>query len=118
MQYLLQAENDPENQVFRLQVTDSPDVLSVVTTPKPVALPLSYNSTAISVPLCGPGVDFKHTHKKMTWTAHNLYTITNFVDFSGGSTLYQKVNITGLVWYNGAPVEVAGGIGIVEVYHK
>ena len=83
-----------------------------------MSLPLSYTNTDISVPLCGPGVDFKHTHKEMIWTAHSLYAITNFADPSGGSTLYQKVNITGVVWYNDAPVEVAGGIGIVEVYHR
>lgn len=118
MQYLIQAENDPENQVFRLQVTDVPDLLSVVTTPKPVGLPLSYIGTDISTPMCGPGVNFKNTDKKFSWKVHNMFNITNFVDFAGGSTLYQRVNITGVVWYDGAPVEFAGGVGVVEVYHR
>jgi len=28
-----------------------------------------------------------------------------------------KVNITGVLWFDGALMDVAGGIGIVEVYH-
>lgn len=118
MQFLLQPDNSPDGQVFRIQITDAPDILSIVTTPKPVSLPLTYNSTEITLPMCGSGVDFKHTHKKMTWTANYMHDLFDFVDFAGGVTLYRKVNITGVVWYDGAPMEVAGGIGVVEVYHR
>ena len=54
----------------------------------------------------------------MTWKANNVYTAFKSVDSAGGVTLYQRVNITGVVWFDGAPREVAGGIGIVEVYHR
>ena len=118
VQYLIQSDSDTEEQVFRLEVTDAPEVLSIVTTPKPESLPLSYESTELTLPMCGPGADFKHGDMKMTWKANNVRTLFDFVDFAQGSTLYQEVNITGVVWVNGTSRQVAGGIGIVEVYHR
>jgi len=56
----------------------------------------------------------------MIWKANNMYTVYKFVDFAGGVTLYQRVNMTGVLWFNGTTVELpsGSGIGIVEVYHK
>ena len=68
--------------------------------------------------MCGPGADFEHTHQKMIWKATSVRNLFTFVDFAGGVTLYQKVNITGVVWYDGGPVEISGGTGFVEVYHR
>ncbi|KAF9642912.1 hypothetical protein BDM02DRAFT_3192473 [Thelephora ganbajun] len=118
MQLLLQPDNSPDGQVFRLQVTDVPEALSIVTTPQPGSLPLSYTSTELTLPFCGPGADFEDGHQKMTWKAHHVNTIFNFVDFAGGVTLYQEVNMTGLVWVNGSSRAIGGGVGIVEVYHR
>ena len=116
MQYLIQPDNYTDGQVFRLQVTDVPKVLDIATSPQPASLPLSYTSTEITLPMCGPGSDY--TSGQMTWTALNQYTIYNFIDFAGGSTLYQHVNMTGTVWYDGAPLRIVGGLGVVEVYHR
>ena len=118
MQFLLQPDNSSDGEVFRLQITDAPEILSIVTTPKPVSLPLSYTGTELTLPMCGSGVDFKHTHQQMIWKATSLYTMFTFVDFAGGVTLYQKVNVTGVVWFDGVPTEVSGGSGVVEVYHQ
>ena len=118
MQFLIQPENDPESQVFRIQITDAPQTLSIVTTPSPASQPLSFDSTEITLPMCGPGSDSDSAHKTMTWKANNMYTVLKFVDFAGGVTLHQKVNMTGLLWFNGTAMEISGGIGIVEVYHK
>jgi hypothetical protein len=117
MQLFLQPDNSAEVQVFRIQITDAPEVLNVLTEPKPSSLPLSFNSSEITLPMCGSGVDFETTGQKMVWKANNMYTIFEFVDFAGGVTLYQRVNITGVVWFDGAPKEVGGGAGVVEVYH-
>ena len=116
MQYLGQAGGVDKGQVFRIQVTDAPEILSIETTPKPVGLPLAYNGTEITLPMCGPGADPKKG--KMTWKVHNIFTLFDFVDFAGGHTLTQRVNVTGHVWVDGAAVEVGGGLGIVEVYHR
>ena len=118
MQYLLQPDGTTEGQVFRLQITDAPDILSIVTTPKPVSLPLSYDNTEITIPMCGPGADFEHGDQKLKWKANNVRNLLTFVDFAGGVTLYQEVNITGVLWVNGTSLQVAGGIGVVEVYHR
>jgi len=118
MQFLLQPDGSFEGNVFRIQITGVPEILSIVTTPTPASLPLSYENTEITLPMCGPGADFEHTHQKMTWKTNGLYTMFKFVDPAGGVTLYQKVNITGAVWFGGAPTEVAGGVGVVEVYHR
>ena len=32
--------------------------------------------------------------------------------------MYRKVNVVGVVWWGGAPKEVTGGIGVVEVHHR
>ena len=118
VQYLIQPDDGPEEQVFRLQITDVPDLLNIVTTPKPVSLPLSYENTVLTFPMCGPGADFENGESKMTWKASKVRQLFNFVDFALGSTLYQEVNVTGVVWVNGTARQVAGGLGIVEVYHK
>ena len=47
-----------------------------------------------------------------------MYTIYSFIDFAGGSALYQHVNMAATLWYDGAPLRIAGGVGIVEVYHR
>lgn len=49
----------------------------------------------------------------MTWMVKNLYTVFNLIDLAGGSTLHQKVNISGVLRFGGVPKEVAGG-----VYHQ
>jgi len=115
MQFLIQPDSTSDSQVFKIQITDAPTVLRVVTKPEPACLPLSYDSTELTLPMCGPGAD---SENKMAWKTNNMYTAFRFVDPAGGVTLYQKVNITGVVWFDGAPREVAGGIGIVEVYHR
>jgi hypothetical protein len=114
LQYLAQPDYTSSGQLFRLQITDQPETLSIVTTPKPVGLPLSYTGTEITLPMCGPGAD---VNQKMVWKVNNMYTLFDFVDFAGGHTLYQRVNVTGSVWFNGKPTDIAG-IGLVEVYHR
>ena len=118
MQYFIEADGDPKEQVFRLQITDAPDILSIVTTPQPLALPLSYENTVLTLPMCGPGADFEDGDRKTVWKANNVRNLINFVDFSNGSTLYQVVNMTGVVWLDGEEREITGGIGVVEVYHR
>jgi hypothetical protein len=118
MQYFIQSEDGGEDQEFRLQITDAPDVLNIVTTPQPVSLPLSYENTVLTLPMCGPGADFENGDQKMVWKAHNVRNLIDFIDFAGGSTLYQEVNMTGVVWVDGAAREFAGGIGVVEIYHR
>ena len=118
MQLLVQADNDPENQVFRIQITDAPDELSIVTTPSPASSPSSYTGTELTLPMCGPGAESDPTHKKMTWKVNNMYTVLKFIDTAGGVTLHQRVNMTGILWFNGTATEIAGGIGMVEVYHR
>ena len=118
MQFLLQPDYSSDGEVFRLQITDAPEILSIDTRPKPVSLPLSYTGTELTLPMCGSRVDFKHTHQQMIWKAISLYTMFTFVDFAGGVTLYQKANVSGVMWFDGAPTEVSGGSGVVEVYHR
>lgn len=89
----------------RIQATDAPDILNIVTTPKPVGLPIVYTGTEITLPLCGSGAD-----QKMTWKVYNTYTIIDFIDFASEHTLTQRANITGNVW-----ADVAGGYRIVEI---
>jgi len=79
---------------FRIQITDAPRVLSVVTDLEPTHLPLSYDSTQLILPMCVPGADPKD--EKIAWETNNIYTAFKFVDPAGGVTLYQKVNITGV----------------------
>ena len=101
--------------MFRLQVTNDPAIFSVVTTPKPVGLPLSFNSSEITLPMCAPGASEKDG--KMVWQATKFITTGDRVDLAGGHILYNRVNVTGQVWSNGTVVQVAG-IGMVEVYHR
>lgn len=65
--------------------------------------------------MCGPGADAKDG--KMVWTVNNMYTLFDFVDFSNGHTIYNRVNVTGRMWANGTATDIAG-IGMVEVYHR
>ena len=119
MQFSVQPDNTTaEGQVFRVQITDAPETLSIVTTPKPVSLPLSYTSTDLTLPMCGPGVDFENTDKKMTWKTADVRNLYKLVDNAGGVTLYQQVNVTGVVWFNGAASNISVGLGVVEVYHR
>jgi len=119
MQFLIQPENDPTGQVFRTQITDAPKVLSIVTTPSP-SPSLSFDSSELTLPMCGPGADPKKTHENMVWKVNSMYTVHKFVYLAGGVTLYQRVNMTGVLWFNGTATELPSGtgIGIVEVYHK
>ena len=32
--------------------------------------------------------------------------------------MYQHVNMTAVLWYDRTPLQVAGGIGVVEVYRR
>ena len=116
MQYLAQPDGGYGDQVFRIQMTDAPDALSIVTTPKPVGLPVLYNGTEITLPMCGPGAD--PTKDKMVWKAHNMFAFIDFVDFANGHTLSQRVNMTGHLWVNGTATDIAGGLGMVEIYHR
>ena len=106
MEFLLQPDCPSDDEVFRFQITDAPEILSVVTTPKPVFPPLSYTGTELTIPRCGSGVDFRYAHLQMIWKATSLYTMFTFADPVGGVTLYQKVNVTGVVWFGGAAKEV------------
>lgn len=117
MQYLAQPDNVSLGQLFRFQATDKPEAFSIVTTPKPVGLPLSYTGTEITLPMCGPGAKDKAGNEKMVWKVNNMYTLIDFVDFAGGHTLYQRVNVTGRVWTNGTAVDIFG-VGLVEIYHR
>ena len=58
MQFLAQADGDDEDQVLRIQMTDALDALSIVTTPKPVGIPIYYNGTEIALSMCGPGAAY------------------------------------------------------------
>jgi hypothetical protein len=113
LQYL--AQDGKKGEALRYQATDS-KVVDIVTTPKPVGLPLKYESTELTGPVCPPGVDYKDGDK-MTWKVNNMFILSDFVDFSVGHTLTQRVNVTAHVWVDGKEVEVDGGFGIIEVYH-
>ena len=119
MQFLIQPDWTSEiDQVFRIQITDAPEILTIVTTPTLSSLPLAYNGTEISLPMCGSGVDFESTDQKMIWTVTNDFSMHDFVDSAGGVTSYRRVSVTGSVWFNGTSTEVTGGLGVVEVYHR
>ena len=116
MQYLAQPDSYSEGQAFRIQLTDAPDAFKIVTTPKPVGIPIYFNTTEITLPMCGPGADPEKD--QMSWKVHNIYTFDDFVDFTGGHTMYQRVNMTGHVWMDGKAMDFADGFGIVEIYHR
>ena len=97
-----------------LQITDAPKVLTIVATPTPASLPLSYDSTELTLPLCGSGVDFEKADKKMNWKATNVFNVFAFVDLAGVIALYQRAG--GVVWVSGTSREVGGAIGVVEAY--
>jgi len=50
-----------DGQVFGIRVTDAPDVPSIVTTPLPASLPLSFDSPGFTLPTRRSGVNFKET---------------------------------------------------------
>jgi len=118
MQFSLQPDGPEVTQDFRLQLTDVPDILTIVTSPKPEIVPPPFDYSELTLPFCGPGADFGDNKHQMTWKVWNNYKLTDFVDFAGGITTYRHVNMTGTIWYNGSAIDVAGGIGIVEVYHR
>jgi hypothetical protein len=90
VQYFVQADDNSDEQVFRLQVADVSDVFSIVTEPKPESLPISYDYTEITLPMCGPEADFEGD-KQITWKVNNVRNLLKFVDFAGGSTLRDFV---------------------------
>ena len=47
-----------------------------------------------------------------------MNTMSSFIDFPGGSTLDRHVNVTTVLWYDGALLQTAGGISVAEVYHR
>lgn len=115
IQYLAHDESD-KGEGFRFQATDAPDLFEIVTTPKPTGLPVLYNGTEITLPMCGSGADSKKG--KMTWKVNNMYTAIDFVDFALGHTLTQRVDIKAHMWVDGKAKDVSGGLGIVEIYHR
>jgi len=114
LQLLVELDGS-DDQVLRYQATDD-ETLSIVTTPKPVGLPLSYQNTEITLPLCAPGADY--SGDKLIWKTNNVLQYDDFIDFSNGSTIYQTVNITAHLWIGGKAVDIDGGFGLVEVYHR
>ena len=50
----------------------------------------------------------------MAQKAVDVYNLFNFVDFAGGVTLSQRVNVTEAAWVNGMLREVCGGVGTVK----
>ena len=74
---------------------------------------LSHTYTEVSLPMSGSGADY-NTEKKKTWTTHHVY----FINCAGGSTSYQHVNMIAVLLYDGAPLQVTGGIGVFNVYHR
>ena len=32
--------------------------------------------------------------------------------------MYQHVNMTTVLWYDHAPLQVGGGVGVIEVYRR
>lgn len=47
-----------------------------------------------------------------------MNTIFSFIGSVGGSTLDRHVNMTIVLWYDDALLQAAGGIDVVEVYHR
>jgi len=117
MQLLFQPGDDPEDQVFRIQITDTPETLSITTVPTP-SLPLTYESSEVTFPLCAPGADFDDTDQKTIWNTTNVRNLFEFVDSAGGTTLFQLANVTTVAWFNGTVQEFSSGTGIVELYHS
>ena len=118
MHFLLQLDYSSDGEVCRLQITEAPEILSIVTTPKPASIHLSYTCTGLALPMCGSGICSKHTHQRMIRKASNLYTMFTLVDVAGGVMLYQLVNVTVIIWFDGTPKDVSGGSGVVDVYHR
>ncbi|KAF9646905.1 hypothetical protein BDM02DRAFT_3118002, partial [Thelephora ganbajun] len=54
----------------------------------------------------------------MTWKVGDVHSLFDLIDFAGGVTLYQRVNVSGLVWVNGTSRAIAGGIGVVQVCYS
>ena len=97
---------------FRPQIADGPEILSVVMTPKPVSLPLSYSGTELTLPMYGSGLDLEHNRQQITWMTGNLYAEFNLVNFAGGVTLYRKVIVTGTVRFDDTPKESPAVLGL------
>jgi hypothetical protein len=70
MPFSIQLDNPPDSQI---QITATPEVISVVTTLTPVSLPL-IRWHELTLPMCGSGADFKNTRQKMTWKAANTHS--------------------------------------------
>jgi len=115
---LLQPGGPPGSQVSRIQITDDPEILNIVTTPTPTSLPLSHNNTEITLPMCGPGADFENTDRKMTWKVTGDRDLFEFVDSAGGVTLCGMGHSTTVLWVNGTSQESSNGRGFIEVYRR
>ena len=73
-----------------LLVTGTLEVLGIVTMQKPVYLSLSHNSTQFTLPMRGSGANSKSRHQ-ITRKVNRLCRLRRSV------TLYQRVNLTGVV---------------------
>ena len=59
MPQLLAQPDNSDGQVIRLQMTDAPEVLIIITPRESPSLPLSYTGTELLFSVCRSGVDFK-----------------------------------------------------------
>ena len=84
--FLMIQPDSSEGQGSRIQITDAPS--SHRRQDAKTCLPLSYDSTGLTLPICEPEAD--HESKKMTWKANKMYTAFGFADTAGGVALYQK----------------------------
>lgn len=120
MQPLIQSDDTPEGQAFKVQIINASEglMISIVTVPTPVSPPLTHDNTELTFPMCGSGVDFDSAdHKMIRKTAH-VDKKHGFVDQAGCVTLRQVINVTGVMWVvNETSREIAGGFGDTEVYH-
>ena len=89
---MLRPDDYTDGQVSRLLTTDVPETLRTIITPELEPLHL--------------------------YRAYIMYTMLSFIDFAGGLTSDRHVNMTTALWYDGTPLQVIGGIGAVEVYHR
>ena len=115
---LLQPGGPPGSQVFRIQITDDPEILNIVTTPTPASFPLAHNNTEMTLPMCGPGADFESTDQKMTWKVASDRDSFEFADSARGVTLYKMGYSTTVLWVNGTSQESSNGRGFIEAYRR
>jgi hypothetical protein len=52
----------------------------------------------------------------MTWKVTSMFNSFGFVGFAGGTSLYQRVSVAGVMRVDGTSRDVGGGVDVVEVY--